>query len=167
MEAENYDNNDTSYSAGNWTEDTSYTGYVGDGYMVAPTDADGNGTWSGSPTGGAELGYDIEFETAGTYYVWMRRYCTTASQNSCFVGLDGTQITGYQFDNRNDGLSPASWTWINRNAYNAVVSVYVSAGSHTFQIRRKETDYRPDRIILTTDSGYTPSGTGPAESSRQ
>ena len=115
-------------------------------------------TWSE----GCELGFDINFTNAGTYYVWVRRYCTGSSQNSCHVGLDGTEI-GTTFDNSNAGLN--AWTWISYPS--ASEKVYIATGTHTFQVRRGEEDYRIDRIILTTDSNYTPSGTGPAESSRQ
>ncbi len=160
MEAENYDDNDTRtdpYGA-NWSFLTTVNNYVGDGYMKAPVDAPyETGTWSN----GCELGYDIDFETAGTYRVWLRRYANNSGYNSCHVGMDGTEI-GSSFDNYTTG---GSWMWINWGSPN-YPEVYVSTGSHTFQIRRRERKYCVDRIILTTDSSYTPSGDGPAESSR-
>ena len=156
MEAENYDNNDTNYSNTNWPEDTSVTGYVGTASMLAPGDSDGNGTWSGSPAGGAEIGFDIDFTTAGTYDIWLRIYQTNSGQNSFYIGLDGTQISGTA-----GNATYLSWIW-----YNHATDVYVSAGTHRFNIRRREPNLRVDRIILTTDSGYTPTGNGPAESSR-
>ncbi|GAF74085.1 unnamed protein product, partial [marine sediment metagenome] len=116
-------------------------------------------TWSE----GSEVGYDIDFTNAGTYYVWLRRYCTGSSANSAHVGVDGTEV-GTIFDNSNSGLYPPVWIWLN---YPTNTRVYISAGEHTFQVRRREENYQLDRIILTTDSGYTPSGAGPAESSRE
>jgi len=166
MEAENYDDNLTRSdpTEDNWTLDTSTSGYVGDGYMypglMHPNESS---TWSEA----CEVNYDIDFTNAGTYYVWIRRYATGSSQNSCFIGLDDTQISNTYFDNRNDGLDPSAWTWMGRLADNSIAEVYISSGSHTFQVRRREEDYRVDRIILTADGNYTPSGTGPAESSRE
>ena len=158
MEAEHWDDNDTNYSNANWTEDTTYTGYVGGGYMQAPSDSDGNGTWSGSPKGGAWLGFDIDFSTAGTYTIWVRRYATMGGRNSIYVGLNGTQIGG-TFDNYDGGYN--QWYWANGGT-----DVYVSAGTHTFQLCRRESYYSADRIILTDNLSYTPTGNGPAESSR-
>jgi len=119
---------------------------------------------SGSPywaDNSAQLGYDIDFETAGTYYIWMRRWATSSADNSCWIGLeiglDGTQITDGEtnrFDNYNGYYD--QWYW---RAYQ--VGKYISAGSHTFEVRRREPDYRIDRIILTADGNHTPSGTGP------
>jgi hypothetical protein len=71
------------------------------------------------------------------------------------VGLDGGQI-GSTCDNTEDYNQ---WIWKKHSS-----TVSISTGTHTFQIRRRETDYCIDRIILTTDSEYTPSGNGPAES---
>jgi hypothetical protein len=156
MEAENYDNNDANYSDGTWSEATSYSGYVDDGYMSAPGDGDGNGTWSGSPTGGAEIGYDIDFSTSGTYYIWMRAYFNNGGSNSCYVGVDDTQVGG----SFSDGTY-GSWHWVEHGT-----TVSISTGEHTFQVRRRETNTCVDRIILTTDSEYTPSGNGPDESPR-
>ncbi|MCK4276786.1 MAG: hypothetical protein KAX78_09750, partial [Phycisphaerae bacterium] len=165
MEAENYDNNDTRTdpTSENWSSDTSISNYVGDGCMMAPfIHPNEYSTWSN----GAEVGYDIDFETAGTYYVWLRRYASGSATNSAFVGMDGTVIDDY-FDNNNSGLSPAVWYWLSKCSNSTLDPVYVTTGEHTFQIRRREKNYRVDRIILTDDSGYTPSGNGPAESARE
>ncbi len=160
MEAENWADNDTRtdpYSQ-NWSLETTDSGYVGSGYMKAPIDSPlENATWSN----GCELGYDIDFTTAGTYHIWVRRYAANSGHNSIWVGVDGTQ-SGGTFDNSNTGLSPAVWTWITT----AATDVYISAGTRTFQIRRRERLYDIDRIILTTDGGYTPTGNGPSESTR-
>ena len=153
MECENYDDNDTSSDGSPWENDTSYGGYVGTGHMTAPSSG-GSKSWST----GAALTYDIDFTTAGTYYIWVRRYADRAQENEAFVGLDGTQIGG-TFDGYNGSYD--QWYWQEHGTV-----VYISSGSHQFNLRRREKQYGVDRIILTDDSGYTPSGNGPAESSR-
>ena len=153
METENYDTSDQRSENNPWSEETSWAGYVGDGYMQAP--GGGSKTWAT----GAELTYEIDFSTAGTYYIWMRRYADSKNENAALVGLDGTQIGG-TFDDQQADYD--QWIWKEHGT-----AVYISATQHTFNLRKEEKNYGVDRIILTDDSGYTPSGNGPAESSRQ
>jgi len=154
MEAEHYDDNDTGNSDGWWMEESSYTGYVGEGYMKAPTHAH-NETWA---DGGAEMDYAIDITDAGTYRIYMRRYhANPGGQNSCHVGLDGVGLGAYD----NQSLTQNEWVWPTTN-----LQMYLSAGTHTLHIRRQESWYRIDRIVLTTNTSWSPSGTGPAESSR-
>ena len=152
MEAENWDTSDQRSENNPWTEETSWTGYVSDGYMKSTGGA--SKTWA---TGG-ELTYDIDFSTAGTYYIWMRRYADSKNENAALVGLDGTQIGG-TFDDEEANYD--QWYWKEHGT-----TVYISATQHTFILRKEEKNYGVDRIILTDDGGYTPSGNGPAESSR-
>ena len=153
METENYDTSDQRSENNPWSEETSWAGYVGDGYMQAP--GGGSKTWAT----GAELTYEIDFSTAGTYYIWMRRYADSKNENAALVGLDGTQIGG-TFDDQQADYD--QWIWKEHGT-----AVYISATQHTFNLRKEEKNYGVDRIILTDDGGYTPSGNGPAESSRQ
>ena len=159
MECENYDDNDTrtDVASANWSEESSNSGYGGTGYMQAPSG--GTEDWAD----GCELGYDIDFTNSGTYYIWIRRWCTSGLTNSAMVGLDGSAIPGSigdRFDNYNGYYD--QWYWQDH-----ANPVYCSSGTHTFQIRRRERNYCVDRIILGQDSSYSPSGTGPAESSRE
>ncbi|GAH67175.1 unnamed protein product, partial [marine sediment metagenome] len=156
MESENYDDNaarsDDSGEA--WSKATSISGYVGEGYMIAP--GSGAEDWVDA----AELSYEIDFTNAGTYYTWMRRWATSSADNSAWVGLDGTIVgdgVTDRFDNYNGYYD--QWYWRKHNT-----EVYISSGSHEFNVRRREGGYKIDRIILTTDDQYTPSGTGPPES---
>ena len=153
METENYDTSDQRSENNPWSEETSWAGYVGDGYMQAPGGA--SKTWAT----GSELTYEIDFSTAGTYYIWARRYADSKNENAALVGLDGTQIGGTFDDEKADY---DQWIWKEHGT-----AVYISATQHTFNLRKEEKNYGVDRIILTDDSGYTPSGNGPAESSRQ
>ncbi len=151
MEAENFHNNDTrSDPAGRWSLQTTNSGYVGSGYMHAASGS--NGTWANE----SEIGFDIDFTTPGTYTIWTHLYAAASNNDSVYCGMDGTQIgTSYS--------SPNSFgVWIWEKHY---LTVVVTAGTHKFQMRRRERNICVDRIILTTDSGFSPSGTGPPESS--
>ena len=152
MEAENFHNNDVrSDSAGTWSQQSSITGSVGSGYMLAASGS--NGAWATE----SEIGFDIDFTTPGTYTIWTRLYAAASNNDSVYCGMDGTQL-GSSYSGT--GNVYGSWVWTNH-----YVDVVVTAGTHKFQMRRRERSICVDRIILTTDMGFTPTGTGPAESS--
>ncbi len=153
MEGENFDDNDTrGDGGGNWSVDTEFTGYVGSSYMKASLTNNGL-DWAD----GSELGFNIDFTTAGTYTIWVHRYAVAGNDCNVHVGMDDTQIGSIFSTAGNYG----QWAWKKHTA-----TVTVSPGRHKFQIRKNVTRFRADRIILTTDAGYTPTGTGPAESSK-
>ena len=135
-----------------WRVSNTQAGYVGSGYVDTPGPQATNGTWDRA----CELTYEIDFSTAGTYSVWLRRYAISTAANSGHVGLDG--IANGSYDNDNTPVN--AWTWKKLGTMN------VTAGRHIFNLRRREAEYRVDRIVLTTDSAFTPTGNGPAESQR-
>ena len=150
MEGENFDNNDIRGDTAVWSVNTEFPGYVGSSFMKASLTSNGL-SWDD----GAELGFDIDFATAGTYTIWVHRYAIAGNDCNVHVGMDDTQIGSIFSTAGNYG----QWAWKKH-----ATTVAVSAGRHKFQIRKNVTKFRVDRIILTTDSGYTPTGTGPAES---
>lgn len=144
-----------------WAVATDTPGYVGDGYVTTPV-PDPPTSFAGWHTGCA-LTYDIEFTTSGSYAIWLRRRHEVghggenATDNSCFVGMDGMQVGG-SFDN---GRDPGSWGWVKHRT-----TMSVMAGRHTLCLRRREGGYKVDRIYLTRN-GDTPTGDGPRESPRE
>jgi hypothetical protein len=154
MEAENYDANDmrsdpNDYS---WQLNSSTGGYIGDDYVETPLPQGTNATWGNA----CELTYRINFVTTGTYHIWLRRYATDGATNSGYVGMNSTQAGGYD-----NGGNYDSWVW--KKMGTASVS---SSGERTFNLRRREAGYQVDRILMTTEADYTPSGAGPNESPR-
>jgi len=135
-----------------YTARSSIAGHVGTGY-VGTANVTGGATWDT----GCEVSYYVRINTPGTYKIWMRRYGDGGSANSCWVGLDYSQLPGAEFDNTS--FDDNVWTWKTDTH-----SLNLDAGDHVFHIRRREQWYNIDRIILTTNTTYTPSGNGPAES---
>jgi hypothetical protein len=84
----------------------------------------------------------------------MRIQQADGAGNSVLVGVDGT---GGSFDNG----SVTGWGWVKHGT-----TFSLGTGEHVFNLRRREDGYRVDRILLTTNTGYTPSGDGPAESAQ-
>jgi hypothetical protein len=130
-----------------WTESAAIGGFTGGGYVTTalPGGTNTNGAWADA----AELSYQIDFVTAGTYNVWVRRYAQGGADNSGWGGVGGTALSGY--DNLASGYN--AWTWVKLG------SVAITPGQRTFQLRRREANYRVDRVLLTT-SASTPSTLG-------
>ena len=114
----------------------------------------------GDSTDGPELKYVFEFPSSGTYYVWVRTRGASNSDDSCHVGLNGTPATygGYGL-----GDKSGSWAWKNTVGGSRVTVDVPSAGTHTVNLWMREDGTEVDKIVLSTDSSYTPSGTGPDE----
>ncbi len=116
------------------------------------------------------LTYDVNFEHAGTYYVWMRgrpctesaRGCTTTAGNndSVWVSLDGLPSSNaYRM-----GSWPAGdLTWRSLNMDGAQTTLVVpSPGVHQVQVRMREDSFEWSTIVLTTTAGGSgPTGAGP------
>ncbi|MCH8219657.1 MAG: hypothetical protein IH892_23135, partial [Planctomycetes bacterium] len=153
MEGENYHAADGRTDENNyeWRISNTQDGFVGSGYADTPGPQGTNGAWDNA----CEVTYEIDFSTSGTYSVWIRRYTIGGASNSCWVGLDGVG------NGSNDNTGDANqWIW------KSLGSIDVTAGLHTFNLRRREAAFKVDRIVLTTDGADTPTGDGPPESLR-
>jgi titin len=152
MEAEHYTGNTQRSDDVSWINQSGSSGYVGEGYATTPTSVMGNGAWDT----GAEISFDINFTTTGSFKVYIRRWAVDGGNNSVFAGLDGVATSAY--DNQNANYN--QWVW-----YQLGTVTVTTPGYHTFQIRRRENRYQIDRIVLTTSSA--PTGAGPVESLRE
>jgi hypothetical protein len=111
-----------------------------------------------------ELAFSIQFATPGSYYVWARAWAADGSANSLHSGLDGAASA------EADRLSTSTfgaWTWFRTTLDGADARLTVGAsGAHTLNVWMREDGLRLDRLLLTTDASFIPSGAGPAESPR-
>ncbi|MEM7670885.1 MAG: flagellin, partial [Pseudomonadota bacterium] len=111
-----------------------------------------------------EVRYRATLQTPGTYYVWVRGVADAnprGNSDSIHIGLNGQRLT------QDGGLTGfgAGPTWGRRDTYTgqAVQFDVNSAGVYDINIWAREDGVAIDKIILTQDPGYVPSGTGPAE----
>ncbi|MEK7327430.1 MAG: hypothetical protein AAB217_19470, partial [Chloroflexota bacterium] len=166
VEAENYTGTVAGYSSAagsSWQSVTNPTGYVGAGAMQALPNS-GVNTWL--EDNGPALTYQINFQTAGTYYVYLRGYAPANTDDSVHVGLDGVATTTSAGQGLT-GFSASGFTW--RKLVNGVAATVnvASPGVHTFNLWMREDGVVIDRIWLSTASNAVSSGstsTGPAES---
>ena len=155
MEAENH-NSKTSKGAHSWT--AASTG--GASGMEATPD---NGTVIASnyTSNSPYLVFNVNFQKTGTHYVWLRGLCT-GNDNSAHVGLNGSAVSSAA--NITVPVTGAwNWSGVIGGGQRATINV-TSTGVKTIQVYMREDGFMLDRLLITTSSSYSPSGTGPAES---
>jgi len=158
MEVENLDAN-TPQGSNTWTEVFSPTGFSG----TSAHQAQPNGTpkvTTGFATLSPQLDYQINFKQTGTHYVWVLGRGDASSANSIHVGVDGVEVPL-----ANQSLhftAAAGWEWSTNRAAGVVATVEVTTvGLHTFNIWMRESGTYVDKVLLTTNATYVPTGLEP------
>ncbi|MEL6654333.1 MAG: T9SS type A sorting domain-containing protein, partial [Bacteroidota bacterium] len=160
MEAENYASSSpgTGNSANhNWQTFTDANASSSAGVRAMPN----TGAYTGLDINGPRLDYEITFNTAGTYRVWVRSAGANSQDDSYHAGLDGVPVTtstGYGMG------STGPWAWKDVANNGQPVSVVVPApGQYVFNLWMREDGVEIDKIVLRINP-QQPNGTGPAES---
>jgi ELWxxDGT repeat protein len=157
LEAENYSFK-TKPSTHEWTFVTAPSGFSGTGAMAAlPNSGTSNDT--NYLTASPRMDYVVHFKNTGIHYVWVRGSGATGNDDSCHVGLD------YQATATSDRMTgfTAAWKWVKATSDGPVATINVqNAGGHVLNLWMREDGLVVDKILITTDPAYTPSGTGPS-----
>ena len=143
-----------------WNLVTTPAGFSGSGLMEAQPNTSVNVQ---AETTGPRMDYRAYFALPGTYQVWVRMWGPNGNDDSFHVGLDGVIRTATA------GMTNSSnqWVWLNV-ANSARVTVQIpDPGIYTINLWMREDGTRVDKLLLTTDAAYTPTGIGPEESQRQ
>jgi len=125
-------------------------------YLVAEPKA-GNDN-ADDTTSGPRLDYEVDFESAGTYYIWVRTQSASGNDDSVHVGLDGSLASDGGIGVA--GGSGSSWGWsstVKSDGKRVKVDVE-SSGVHTVSVWMREDGTPFDRVVVTDDPSYTPSG---------
>lgn len=144
----------------NWVE-AGLAGASGGESLIALPD---NGTLLRSAVNNPMLSYQVTFDQAGTYYLWLRGWGDTSTtkdgkSDSVYIGLNGQ----FPAANGEIGQFPAGWHWTQRTRQNVIATLSVpGAGTHTVNLWMREDGLALDKLILTLDGDYQPGGTGPA-----
>ena len=98
----------------------------------------------GAPTGAVT--YDVYVPAAGSWTLWVRMYAPGTSSDSWFESVDGAS--------RQAIVAPTvgSWVWVAGRSYT------LTAGLHRVELGGREEQSRADRILLTNDSTFVPTG---------
>ena len=161
MEAENFTNN---IARGNhtWQESTGQTGYSGTGAMLADPNSGALVKKADVFNDSPELTLPVDFSTTGSYYVWLRVFAPAEDDESIHAGKDDVVSASKMMTS-----TTGAWSWTNLNTKDETVTIGISAaGLSNIQIWMREDGIYLDKIVLTTDASFVPSGTGPSESPR-
>ena len=127
-----------------WMMMSDVAGYSGTSFMQCVPNSGGFCDVTAGATC-AHLGYAIVLGATGTYYVHVRMYATSTSDDSAWSGLDGVPGTA--------ALQPAhdaAWHWVTGAATS------ISAGPHTIDLWQRECGARADVVALTPSATPPP-----------
>lgn len=110
----------------------------------------------------AVLEYDLEFNAAGRYYVWVSIYSTGPDDNGIHVGLDGEWPDSGRRMQWCEGKD--AWTWASRQRTEEEHCgvpglIYLDVptpGPHVVQFSMREDGFEFDRFALTMDADFDP-----------
>ncbi len=157
FEAESFDRN----LDGLWVPDSTRGTPSGGVSMVVPNGAGG----SESAT---RLEYDVEFSQAGTYYVWYLASGESGTDDSIWFHLNGArpvERAGGNQASMTGFATQANFVWRSdaQDPPDPFTVEIPSAGAHVVGLARREDGSFIDKVILTTDASFVPTGFGPAE----
>jgi len=101
----------------------------------------------------------VTIQTAGTYTIWSRIKVPDTTNNSYFLEIDGGTCVAV---GKSAAIPVNTWTWVNyqNGSTTTPTTATLTAGSHTFKLVGTAPNVALDRVILTTDAGCIPTGTG-------
>jgi uncharacterized repeat protein (TIGR02543 family) len=160
FETEHYTDKQAGTGAGSasyWDVSTGTSGASGGEVMVACPD-NNDPRINLNTTEGCRLDFDCNFSTTGVYYIHVRMPALSVLDDTIHAGLNGTK-TNHIMTN-----SSGAWKWVYQDSAGVATTTVTSTGENTFNIWMRENGVRVDKVVLTTNSSYTPTSTGPAES---
>jgi len=163
MEAENFDAN-TPQGDHTWEFVTAPAGYSGAGAMLSQPGL-GDKVDTGYETNSPRLDFQVNFVKTGVHYMWVRGYATGGGDDSCHGGLDGVGVSTADRIS-NIAYNVYDWASTDFELSERITVDVTSTGLHTVNIWMRESHFIVDKVVLTTNVDYTPSGDGPAESPR-
>lgn len=118
---------------------------------------------------GPTLSYRVEFQTAGTYVVWVRAYSTGGEDNGIHVGIDGQWPDSGERVQFCSGKNQWTWSSAQRDSdgpcgVNGTITIEVDApGEHVITFSMREDGFEFDKWIMALDPEFVPEGEGPPE----
>jgi lysophospholipase L1-like esterase len=102
--------------------------------------------------GTAEYTFDIQ--QTGDYTIWGRCYALSQYMDSFFTEVDeNEQIITWHLEQTYD-----QWMWQKVTDNRAAKSFYLTEGTHKIKIIKRDINVRIDKLILTTNTTFTPEG---------
>ena len=160
MEAEHFDAH-VAQGGHAWVANAT-AGFAGDGAIQAAPNS-GATRDAGFTSSSPRVDFRVNFVATGTHQVWVRGIGASGNDDSVHVGLNGAGVAS---SDRITGFG-TNWTWRNTTSDGPPATIDIpSAGVHTVNLWMREDGVVVDRILLTPETSFSPSGTGPNESGR-
>jgi hypothetical protein len=162
FEAENFTRNVPGKGSGSgfeWKVSPKKEGCAGNAMMAALPDKGlqiGVGFEGQCP----RLDYLVNFPEKGKYTVWMRSWGAHPGSDSVFMGLDMQSPDRMSLFHIGNG----KLQWQRHKDWSFEIK---EPGLHTFSVWMREDGCAFDRLVLTTDRDFKPTGEGPAESVKE
>lgn len=125
---------------------------------------DGTSTWLESPdgsTGGTTM-VPVSVFAQGSYIVWCRVQAPSIDADSFFVTMDDDpQITFHVYGTPNPDPGEISQDWIWKPIQvspGTPMTFDLSPGEHFIEFELREAGTKLDRVLVTNDAGFVPSG---------
>ena len=115
----------------------------------------------------ARADYQIRFVQAGTYHVWVRALGPNGSSDSVHVGLNGTVVASGASLSDYQPWGSLKWATLQNGTTTRITVQVPSAGLHTVNLWMRESGTIVDKIVLTRNSAWVPSGNGPEETAQE
>lgn len=119
--------------------------------------------FSRSPGKMAVLSYDVNFNTSGKYYVWIRGYATNGYDNSIHVGIDGkwpeSSQKMYICDKKMNKWSWTSKQFINDENCRSTKRIFFNIkkpGTHKVMFSMREDGFEFDKFAITKQAQKMP-----------
>jgi hypothetical protein len=140
-----------------WVKVTEPAGFSGTGAMKAVPNEDvlnEENFVAESP----RIDFEVEFTAPGKYFVCVRGCGETFEDNSVHIGLDGKAVDSA--DKIAEFETEWTWTKDTKDGEDATLKID-AAGKRTLNVWMREDGFVIDRILLSTDPKFAPSGKGP------
>lgn len=101
---------------------------------------------------------NITADITGTYRVWSRIMAPDTNNNSYYIKVDN----GCAYKVGDVAIAANAWTWVDYKdgQTGSKVDIDLTAGNHTVQLMGVEPGVKVDRVIFSTNTSCTPTGTG-------
>ncbi|MFD2329881.1 heparin/heparin-sulfate lyase HepB [Cohnella sp. GCM10020058] len=128
-----------------WQTYSGGTSVSGSVYVKAPSPRSLQATASDPP----ELSYTVNVDSSGSYKIWARVLAQTTGSDSFHWAIDSGSYQAYHM-----GSQSEEWVWI------AITTTTLSAGTHELKIKYREPDMGFDRLLVTGQTSFVPTGIG-------
>ncbi len=131
------------------------------GSAMAATPNNGTNVNSGYVTSSPRLDFEVNFAKTGIHFVWIRGIGASGFDDSVHVGLNNSAVASAD---RITKFSPSpGWSGQTMDGVVATINV-TSLGLNTINVWMREDGFVFDKLVLSTDATFTPTGSGPSES---